>query len=78
MLQIKSVEPLLRRDVDVLLQTYYLNKHLKWYEEVRSICGQHIPVILVGCKTDLREKARLNGLLRPESFVEATEVSTRS
>ncbi|KAF8198052.1 P-loop containing nucleoside triphosphate hydrolase protein [Pholiota molesta] len=26
----------------------------KWIEEVRSICGSTIPVILVGCKADLR------------------------
>jgi len=26
----------------------------KWIEEVRSICGATIPVILVGCKADLR------------------------
>lgn len=26
----------------------------QWIEEVRSICGSQIPVILVGCKSDLR------------------------
>lgn len=26
----------------------------QWIDEVRQICGQHIPVILVGCKSDLR------------------------
>ena len=26
----------------------------QWIEEVRSICGPQIPVILVGCKSDLR------------------------
>lgn len=26
----------------------------QWIEEVRSICGPTIPVILVGCKADLR------------------------
>ncbi|KAH9915920.1 ras-domain-containing protein [Epithele typhae] len=30
------------------------NVTVKWIEEVRSICGPHIPVILVGCKSDLR------------------------
>ena len=32
------------------------NSHpsLQWIEEVRSICGSAIPVILVGCKSDLR------------------------
>lgn len=28
--------------------------HCQWIEEVRSICGPTIPVILVGCKADLR------------------------
>ncbi|GBE86782.1 rho small monomeric GTPase [Sparassis latifolia] len=30
------------------------NVSVKWIEEVRSICGPSIPVILVGCKSDLR------------------------
>jgi len=30
------------------------NVTTKWIEEVRSICGPTIPVILVGCKADLR------------------------
>jgi len=30
------------------------NVTVKWIEEVRSICGEDIPVILVGCKADLR------------------------
>ncbi|THH32221.1 hypothetical protein EUX98_g1973 [Antrodiella citrinella] len=30
------------------------NVTVKWMEEVRSICGPTIPVILVGCKSDLR------------------------
>ncbi|KAJ7594602.1 ras family-domain-containing protein [Mycena floridula] len=30
------------------------NVENKWIEEVRSICGPTIPVILVGCKADLR------------------------
>lgn len=29
----------------------------KWAEEVRSICGPSIPVMLVGCKRDLRDEA---------------------
>ncbi|KLO16561.1 ras-domain-containing protein [Schizopora paradoxa] len=28
--------------------------NVQWIEEVRSICGPDIPVILVGCKQDLR------------------------
>ncbi|CAE6335679.1 unnamed protein product [Rhizoctonia solani] len=30
------------------------NVSVKWIEEVRNICGPQIPVILVGCKADLR------------------------
>ncbi|KAJ8463632.1 hypothetical protein ONZ45_g17510 [Pleurotus djamor] len=33
------------------------NVTTKWIEEVRSICGPTIPVILVGCKADLRPSA---------------------
>ncbi|KAE8213657.1 hypothetical protein CF327_g2847 [Tilletia walkeri] len=33
------------------------NVIVKWIEEVRQICGPHVPVILVGCKKDLRESA---------------------
>ena len=28
---------------------------VKWIEEVRQICGPTIPVLLVGCKKDLRD-----------------------
>lgn len=47
----------------------------QWIEEVRSICGPHVPVLLVGCKTDIREKAKQNGTYVPENFVESAEVS---
>jgi GTPase SAR1 family protein len=33
------------------------NVSVKWNEEVRSICGSAIPVLLVGCKKDLRDAA---------------------
>jgi len=33
------------------------NVTVKWIEEVRNICGSQIPVILVGCKADLRPAA---------------------
>jgi len=33
------------------------NVTVKWIEEVRSICGPDIPVLLVGLKTDLRPPA---------------------
>jgi len=30
------------------------NVSVKWIEEVRNICGPTIPILLVGCKADLR------------------------
>jgi len=36
------------------------NVSVKWIEEVRQICGPHVPVILVGCKSDLRPPNALN------------------
>jgi len=41
----------------------------KWIEEVRSICGKAIPVVLVACKTDLRDKAIANGTFAPEKYI---------
>lgn len=32
------------------------NVSVKWIEEVRNICGDQVPVILVGCKADLRPR----------------------
>lgn len=52
-----------------------MNYVAQWIEEVRSICGPHVPVLLVGCKTDIREKAKENGTYVPEHFVESAEVS---
>ncbi|OCF34012.1 rho family protein [Kwoniella heveanensis CBS 569] len=46
------------------------NVSQKWIEEVRSICGRAIPVILVACKTDLRDKAIANGTYSPERFTD--------
>ncbi|GAA6034657.1 hypothetical protein JCM8097_001102 [Rhodosporidiobolus ruineniae] len=37
------------------------NVQVKWIDEVRSLCGPAIPVILVGCKADLREQAMQQG-----------------
>ncbi|GAA5973911.1 hypothetical protein JCM11641_001213 [Rhodosporidiobolus odoratus] len=37
------------------------NVSVKWIEEVRSLCGPTIPVILVGCKADLRDKVMAEG-----------------
>lgn len=33
------------------------NVQTKWNEEVRSICGPHVPVLLVGLKRDLRDQS---------------------
>lgn len=47
----------------------------KWYEEVRTICGPSIPVILVGCKSDLRDKAmEENGPVGEGGYVTKKEV----
>ncbi|WOO77502.1 GTP-binding protein rho2 [Vanrija pseudolonga] len=48
----------------------------KWIEEVRSICGSQIPVILVACKADLRDKAIANGTYNPEHYID-TETGRR-
>ncbi|BGP20252.1 hypothetical protein JCM10213_003061 [Rhodosporidiobolus nylandii] len=37
------------------------NVTVKWIEEVRALCGPNIPVILVGCKADLRDQAMQTG-----------------
>ncbi|KAL7423373.1 Rho GTPase [Cryptotrichosporon argae] len=42
----------------------------KWIEEVRSICGSAIPVILVGCKVDLRDQAIAKGTYAPDKFID--------
>lgn len=49
---------------------------MKWIEEVRSICGRAIPVILVACKTDLRDKAMGNGTFSVDNFIDRDTVST--
>lgn len=46
------------------------NVTVKWIEEVRSICGPNIPVILVGCKKDLRDA---DGGVNPTHFVQKHE-----
>ena len=48
---------------------------LQWIEEVRSICGRSIPVLLVACKTDLREKAKANGTFSPDRYIDRETVS---
>lgn len=48
------------------------NVSTKWNEEVRSICGNNIPVLLVGCKMDLRDRAGVDG---SRAFVAKKDVS---
>lgn len=49
------------------------NVSVKWIEEVRSICGASIPVILVGCKKDLRDADGGNNV---QQFVQKRQVSS--
>lgn len=49
---------------------------IQWIEEVRSICGTQIPVILVACKSDLRDRAIENGTFNPENFIDTETVSS--
>jgi Rho family protein len=44
---------------------------VKWYEEVRNICGSGIPILLVGLKKDLRDAAGPGA----EGFVTRAQVS---
>ncbi|GAA5908272.1 hypothetical protein JCM5296_000504 [Sporobolomyces johnsonii] len=37
------------------------NVSVKWIDEVRELCGPAIPVLLVGCKKDLRDQALAQG-----------------
>lgn len=46
------------------------NVQVKWMEEVRQICGPSVPVLLVGCKKDLREDALAKGRPIQGQFVE--------
>jgi len=43
------------------------NVQVKWIEEVRQICGPSVPVMLVGCKKDLRDDAEATGQAMDES-----------
>ena len=47
----------------------------QWIEEVRSICGKAVPVLLVACKTDLRDKAMANGTYSSERYIDRDTVS---
>ncbi|KAL5478788.1 RHO2 [Sanghuangporus weigelae] len=58
------------------------NVVVKWIEEVRSICGPSIPVILVGCKSDLRPppgSPLAHNYVQPEQGAEiAREIGARA
>ncbi|KAJ8291630.1 GTP-binding protein rho2 [Rhodotorula toruloides] len=45
------------------------NVSVKWIEEVRELCGPNIPVLLVGCKRDLRDEAMRDGAGERGRFV---------
>lgn len=47
----------------------------KWIEEVRSICGPVIPIILVGCKSDLRPAQDHPGYLNYVTRAQAERVA---
>jgi GTPase SAR1 family protein len=45
----------------------------QWMEEVRQICGPQVPVLLVGCKKDLRDEGARGG--DDARFVSTAQVS---
>ncbi|KAN0065351.1 Rho GTPase [Thecaphora frezii] len=49
------------------------NVTVKWMEEVRQICGPSVPVLLVGCKRDLREDAIAKGKPVAGHFIEKAQ-----
>lgn len=58
----ERLRPLSYANANVILMAFALdsvdsldNVLSKWNEEVREICGQNIPIILVGCKKDIRD-----------------------
>jgi Rho family protein len=55
------------------------NVLVKWIEEVRELCGPNIPVLLVGCKKDLRDQAMQQqiGGGGGQGFVTREQVSLR-
>ncbi|KAF9017523.1 ras-domain-containing protein [Hymenopellis radicata] len=54
------------------------NVETKWIEEVRSICGPTIPVILVGCKADLRTGAAGNWVTQEQGERMAQTIGARA
>jgi len=51
------------------------NVTVKWIEEVRSICGPIIPILLVGCKADLRPPSTDPNIDQYVSRVQAERVA---
>ena len=49
------------------------NVQTKWIEEVREICGAHIPVMLIGCKKDIRDAAEATSLPTPNGTGEGLD-----
>ncbi|NXX23025.1 RHOF protein, partial [Podargus strigoides] len=72
------LRPLSYSDTNVVLICFDVTNHnsydnvlTKWYPEVNHFC-QGVPVLLVGCKTDLRQdRAVLEGHLEPISYQQA-------
>ncbi|KAF9232891.1 ras family-domain-containing protein [Melanogaster broomeanus] len=52
------------------------NVTVKWIEEVRSICGPTIPILLVGCKADLRPPPSSPDIRNYVSRAQAEQVAT--
>ncbi|KAF8438388.1 ras family-domain-containing protein [Boletus edulis BED1] len=52
------------------------NVSVKWIEEVRSICGPTVPILLVGCKADLRPPPNAPDIERYVSRAQAERVAT--
>ncbi|XP_028830389.1 rho-related GTP-binding protein RhoF [Denticeps clupeoides] len=79
------LRPISYQDADVVLVCYdvtnptsFENVLIKWYPEVNHFC-RDVPVILIGCKTDLRkDKERTRKLkasgLAPITYCEGEEV----
>jgi Rho family protein len=51
------------------------NVTFKWIEEVRTICGPIIPIVLVGCKVDLRPPSDHPNIGRYVSRAQAERVA---
>ncbi|KAM9456639.1 rho-related GTP-binding protein RhoF [Clarias gariepinus] len=66
---------------DVTNPTSYENVLIKWYPEVNHFC-RDVPVILIGCKTDLRmDKEKMRKLrsldLEPITYIQGEETQRR-